>query len=33
MIDIRKGTDHTKSNKNKECMISHCWFFNYGFNF
>ena len=28
-----KGIDLSKSNKNKECMICHYWFFNHGFNF
>ena len=32
-IDIREGTDPTKSNKNKECMIYHHWVFNHGFKF
>ena len=30
-IDISEGTDPTKSNKSKECMICHFLFFNYGF--
>ena len=32
-IDISKGTDPTKSNKSKECMICHYWLFNQGFKF
>ena len=32
-IDISKGIDRTKSNKSKECMICHYWFFNHGFKF
>ena len=32
-IDINKGIDPTKSNKSKECMICHYWFFNHGFKF
>ena len=32
-IDISKGTDLGKSNKSKECMIGHYWFFNHGFEF
>ena len=32
-IDKREGTDPTKSNKSKECMICHYWFFNHGFKF
>ena len=31
-IDIIEGIDLDKSNNSKECMISHYWFFNYGFN-
>ena len=31
--DIRKGIDLTKSNKSKEFMICHYWFFNHGFKF
>ena len=30
-IDISEGTDPTKSNNSKECMICHYWFFNHGF--
>ena len=32
-IDISEGIDPTKSNKSKECMICHYWFFNHGFKF
>ena len=32
-IDISKGTDPTKSNISKECMICDYWFFNHGFKF
>ena len=32
-IDISKGIDLVKSNKSKECMICHNWFFNHGFKF
>ena len=32
-IDVREGTDPVKSNKSKECMIRHDWFFNHGFKF
>ena len=32
-IDISEGTDFAKSNKNKECVICHYWFFNRGFEF
>ena len=32
-IDISKGFDPPKSNRNKECMIFCCWFFNHGLNF
>ena len=32
-IDISKGIDPTKSNKSRECMIFHYWFFNHGFKF
>ena len=32
-IDINKGIDLTKSNKRKECMICHYWFFNRLFKF
>ena len=31
--DASKGTDLTKSNSSKECMICHYWFFNHGFKF
>ena len=31
--DVSKGTDLTKSNSSKECMICHYWFFNHGFKF
>ena len=30
-IDISKGNDLTKSNKSKEVMICHYFFFNHGF--
>ena len=32
-IDISEGIDPTKSNKSRECMICHYWFFNHGFKF
>ena len=32
-IDVSEGIDPTKSNKSKECMICHYWFFNHGFKF
>ena len=32
-IDIIEGINPTKSNKSRECMIYHCWFFKYGFKF
>ena len=32
-IDISEGTDPTKSNKSRECMICHYWFFDHGFKF
>ena len=32
-IDVREGTDPTKSNKSRECMIWHYWFFNHGYKF
>ena len=32
-INISEGIDPTKSNKSKECMICHYWFFNHGFKF
>ena len=32
-IDIREGTDLTKSNKSRECMICHYWSFDHGFKF
>ena len=31
--DIIEGIDPTKSNKTRECMICHYWFFNRGFKF
>ena len=31
IIDISDGVDLVKSNKSKECMIYHYWFFNHGF--
>ena len=30
---VSEGTDSTKSNKSRECMICHYWFFNHGFKF
>ena len=33
IIDISKGIDPTKSNKSRECMICHYWFFNQEFKF
>ena len=32
-FDITEGNDLAKSNKSKECMIYHYWFFNHGFKF
>ena len=32
-IIISKGIDPTKSNKSKECIICHYFFFNHGFKF
>ena len=32
-IDISEGIDLSKSNKSKECLICHYWFFNHGFKF
>ena len=32
-IDINKGIDLAKSNKSKECMIWHYWFFSHVFKF
>ena len=32
-IDISEGIDSTESNKSRECMICHYWFFNHGFKF
>ena len=32
-IDISEGTDPNKSNRSKECMICHYFFFNNGFKF
>ena len=32
-IDISEKTDFTETNKSKQCMICHCWFFNYEFKF
>ena len=32
-IDISEGTDLPKSNRSKECIICHYWFFNHGFKF
>ena len=31
--DISEGIDSTESNKSRECMICHYWFFNHGFKF
>ena len=30
---VSEGTDSTKSNKSRECMICHYWFFNQEFKF
>ena len=30
---MSEGIDPCKSNKRKECMIFHYWFFNHGFKF
>ena len=32
-IDINDGIDPTESNKSRECMICHYWFFNHRFKF
>ena len=32
-IDRSKGIDHAKSNKRREFVICHYWFFNNGFKF
>ena len=32
-FDIRKGIHFIKSNRSKECMICHYWFFNHGLKF
>ena len=32
-IDISKGVNLAKSNKNKQCMTCHCWFVNHEFKF
>ena len=32
-IDISEGIDSTKSNRSKECVICHYWFFHHGFKF
>ena len=32
-IDISKGTDPTKNNNSRECMICHYFFFNHVFKF
>ena len=32
-IGISEGSDLTKSNKSRECMICHYFFFNHGFKF
>ena len=33
IIDTSKGIDPNKSNKYRECMICHYFFFTYGFKF
>ena len=33
IIDQSEGIDLAKTNKSKECMIRHYWFFNHGFKF
>ena len=33
IIDLSEVIDPTKSNKSKECMICHYWFFNHGLKF
>ena len=32
-IEISKGTDLAKTGGNKECMVCHYWFCNYGFKY
>ena len=32
-VDISEGTDPTKINKSKDCLICHYWFLNHGFKF
>ena len=32
-IDTSEGTNPTKSNKSRECMICYYWFFNHEFKF
>ena len=32
-IDMSEGIDLAKSNRSKQCMICHYWFFNNGFKF
>ena len=32
-IDLSEGVDPVKSNNIKECMVSHYWFFNNGFQY
>ena len=32
-INIIEGIDPTESDKSRECMISHYFFFNHGFKF
>ena len=32
-VNISEGIDSNKSNRSKECMIGHYWFFNHGFKF
>ena len=31
--DISEKIDFTETNKSKQCMICHCWFFDYEFKF
>ena len=33
IIDIGEGIDLAKSNNSKECMFSHYWLFDHGFEF
>ena len=32
-IDINEEINPTRTNKSRECVICHHWFFNYGFKF